>query len=179
MENLEIKRDLKIIGLYVVVILTLLRFIVYPLYGAVAAKKNVFNEYYDSYVLKYRFFEKSKTERKNKPAADNKALTHNFYTKDVRFTNIQADVIEMLLTLAEKKGAIVLDFEILEPVLGKNISEAPVLIRLEGKILDFIDILKSIEHGDKALWVKSLEINKVAGQDMRYFLTVTAFRVEK
>jgi hypothetical protein len=63
--------------------------------------------------------------------------------------------------------------------LGKNISEAPVLIRLEGKILDFIDILKSIEHGDKALWVKSLEINKVAGQDMRYFLTVTAFRVEK
>jgi hypothetical protein len=85
----------------------------------------------------------------------------------------------MLLKLAEKKGTIVLDFEILEPVVGKNVSEAPVLIRLEGKILDFIDILKSIEQGDKALWVKSLEINKVAGQDMRYFLTVTAFRVEQ
>jgi hypothetical protein len=179
MENLERKRELKIIGLYVVVILTLLRFIVYPLYGAVAAKKNTFNEYYDSYVLKYRLFEQSKTERKSKPAVDKKALTHNFYTKDVRFTNIQADVIEMLLKLAEKKGTIVLDFEILEPVVGKNVSEAPVLIRLEGKILDFIDILKSIEQGDKALWVKSLEINKVAGRDMRYFLTVTAFRVEQ
>jgi hypothetical protein len=179
MDNSERKRQLKIIGLYVVVILTLLRFIVYPLYGAVTAKKNAFNEYYDTYVLKYRLLEKSKAEQKSKPLAEKKALTNNLYPKDERFTNIQADVIETVLKLAEKKGMTVLDFEILEPVAGKNASEAPVLIRLEGKMLDFIDILKSIERGDKALWVKSLEINRAAGQDMRYFITITAFRMEK
>ena len=71
------------------------------------------------------------------------------------------------------------DFEILEPAAGKNISEIPVLLRLQGKIIDFIDILKSIEKADKTLSVKSLEINRAAGQDLRYFLTVTAFRVER
>ena len=81
--------------------------------------------------------------------------------------------------LPKKKGTIVLSFEILEPAVGKNVSEAPVLIRLQGKMLDLIDILKSIEQADKALLVKSLEINRGAGQEMSYFFTVTAFRVEK
>ena len=179
MENSERKKELKIIGLYVVIILVLLRVLVYPLYGAVAEKKNIFNEYYDSYVLQYRLFEKSKAQQKSKPAMDKKALAHDFYVKDVRFSYIQADVIEMLLKLAEKKGIMVLDFEILEPVVGKNVSEVSVLIRLEGKAIDFVDIFKSIEQGDKALRVKSLEINRAAGQEMRYFITVTAFRVEK
>lgn len=179
MENSERKKELKIIGLYVVIILVVLRIIAYPLYGAVAAKKNTFNEYYDSYVLKYRLIEKSKMEQKNKPVTDKQALAKKFYTKDIRFSNIQADVIESMIKLVEKKGIIVLDFEMLEVAVGKNVSEVPVLIRLEGKTIDFIDILKSIEQGDKALWVKSLEINRAAGQDMRFFLTMTAFRVER
>jgi hypothetical protein len=179
MDNSERKKELKIIGLYVVVILTILRFIVYPLHGAVAAKKNAFNEYYDSYVLKHRLLERSKIEQKIKPAVDKKPLIHNFYSKDLRFSNIQADVIEALIKLAEKKGAVVLDFEMLEPVAGKNVSEVPVLIRLEGKAPDCIDILKSIEQNDKVLWVKSLEINRTSGQNLRYYLTITAFRVEK
>ena len=103
MENSERKKELKIIGLYIVVILVLLRVLVYPLHGAVAAKKNTFNEYYDSYVLKYRLFEKSKAQQKSKPDIDKRALAHNFHTKDVRFTDIQADAIEILLKLAEKK----------------------------------------------------------------------------
>ena len=72
----------------------------------------------------------------------------------------------------------VLDFEVLEPVTGKNISEVPVLVRLEGKPMDCIDILKAVEQGDKVLKVKSVEINS-AGQNLRLFLTMNAFRAEK
>lgn len=179
MTNSERKKELKIIGLYVVIILTFLRFIAYPLYGAVGAKKTAFDDYYATYVLKYRLLENSKTQQKGKPVVDKKGLANSFYTKDVRFSNIQADVIETLIKLAEKKGLMVLDFEILEPAAGKNVSEIPVLLRLQGKIIDFIDILKSIEKADKTLSVKSLEINRAAGQDLRYFLTVTVFRVER
>lgn len=179
MDNSEIKKELKTIGLYVVVILALLRIIVVPLHGAVAVKKNTFNEYYHSYVVKYRLVEKIKAQQKKKPATDKQALVHRFYRKDALFSTIQADMIEMLLKLAEKKGFNVLDFEMLEPAVGKDVSEVPVLIRMEGKAIDFIDILKSIAQGEKALQVKSLEINMATGQEMRYFLTITAFRVER
>lgn len=179
MDYLQRKKELKIIGLYIVVILALLRIVVFPLHGALTVKRNAFHEYYDSYILKYRLFERSKAQEKNKPATDMKMLFQDHYLKDVRFSTIQVDVVETLIKLAENKGIIVLDFEMLEPVLGKNVSEISVLIRLEGKVLNFNEVLKSIEQGEKALHVKSLEINNAAGQDMRYFLTVTAFRVER
>ena len=166
------------IGIYVVVILALARLLVYPLHQAVAEKKLLLDERYNSYKIQYQLLERQRGERGGKIVVDKEVISRHLYDKGVRVSHIQADVLENFIKLADKKGVNILDFEVLEPVAGKNVSEVPVLVRLEGKPLECMDILKAVEQGDKVLRVKSVEINR-AGQDLRLFLTMNAFRAEK
>jgi hypothetical protein len=54
---------LKIAGIYLIVILALLRFLVYPLYSAVEKEKRVFDAQRESNLLKVRLLISSKTEK--------------------------------------------------------------------------------------------------------------------
>ena len=172
------QKELRMIGIYIVVILALARLLVYPLHQAVAEKKLLLAERYNSYKMQYQLLERQRGERGGKMVVDKEVISRYLYDKGERVSHIQADVLENFIKMADKKGVNVLDFEVLEPVTGKNISEVPVLVRLEGKPMDCIDILKAVEQGDKVLKVKSVEINS-AGQNLRLFLTMNAFRAEK
>ncbi len=172
------QKELRTIGIYVLVILALARLLVYPLHQAVAEKKLLLDERYNSYKMQYQLLERQRGEQGGKMVVDKDVISRYLYDKRERVSHIQADVLENFIKMADKKGVNILDFEVLEPVAGKNVSEVPVLVRLEGKPLECIDILKAVEQWDKALKVKSVEINR-AGQGLRLFLTMNAFRAEK
>jgi hypothetical protein len=65
----------------------------------------------------------------------------------------------------------------LEPIAGKGLSEIPIMVRLKGMPGPFIEILETIEKGEKTLSIRSMEITK-SGQDQLLILTISAFRVE-
>jgi hypothetical protein len=83
----------------------------------------------------------------------------------------------MVTNIAEKKGFTLVNFEMLEPIAGKGVSEVPILVRLKGMPGPFIEILEAIEKGKRALSIRSMEITK-SGQDQVFSLTISAFRVE-
>lgn len=184
MTNRLSQKEIRSIGVYLIVILALIRFLVYPLYASVDGGKKMLAEQYESYqvktsLLERQILDKKKQERGSKtPAIDQHTVLSKFYDKGIRYSSIQADIIESLVKLVENKGMMVLDFELLEPVAGQNISEVPVLIRISGRPGPFIDVLGETELSDKALIIKSMEINKV-GSDFRFFVTLSAFRKER
>ncbi|MDQ5984359.1 MAG: hypothetical protein CSYNP_00052 [Syntrophus sp. SKADARSKE-3] len=184
MINIIPQKDLKTIGIYLIVALALIRFLVYPLYASVDGRKKSLAEQYENYQVKVALLERQIAERqKNEhnaksPVSDPKVILSKYYDKNIKFPNIQADLIESLIKISEKKGMTVIDFELLEPVAGPNISEIPVLIRISGQSGAFVDVLREIERSDKVLVVKSMEINKI-GAEFRFFLTLSSFRIEK
>jgi hypothetical protein len=174
LSNTEIKR----LGLYLVLLLVLLRFLILPLYGSVKEKKVLWGEVVERYQLKAQLAERRQETGAEKRVVDKGALLPYVYDKAMKASLIQSEVLEELIKLAEKKGLTVLNFEMMEPPAGKGLTELSVLIRLKGQPKLFFEMLKDMEKQEKILNIKSLEINRF-GQEMAYAVTLSIFKVEK
>ena len=173
--------QIKALGIYVIIILALLRFVIVPLHGTIQEKKAVLEEQQETYNIKYQAFER---QRENQPEKTSKKtgmekddLLLFLYDKRNSNSYIYSEVLEQVTRLAERKGLTVLNFETLEPVPGKNISEIPILVRLKGQPGPFIAVLETIEKSGKVLSIRSMEISKGA-PDQLFSLTISAFRLE-
>jgi len=164
----------------VIIILGLIRFIIYPLDDSVAKKKIIFNELYETCELKEQHFARRNLDQQKplKSRMDKETIAPYLYEKEIPFSSIHAGILEGIIKVAEKKGLVVQNFEMLEPASGKTVSEVPVLLRMSGKPLDMLDVLKTITAQGKIIQIKSLEINKSSGEIV-LSLTLVAFRMEK
>jgi len=179
MADLNRQKVFRAVGFYLILLLVLMRFLVYPLNTAVAGRKVNIAEQYENYKLKYRLLERQKGEKQNtRPIVDKTALFPQVYEKGVGYSHIQADILEEITKFVEAKGMTVLNFEMQEPIIGKEVSEVPVIIRIQAKPSGIMETMEMIERNRKALRIKSVEINK-GGQDFQLALTIAAFRVEK
>jgi hypothetical protein len=169
--------QLKRYGLYLIVILGLLRFLVYPLHASIQEKKVLLGELAESYRIRVDALGKQ-IQTKPKAVVDKNHLHPNLFEKGISTSNIQAEILDWATKLAEKKGLTILNFEMLEPISGKNTTEIPILMRLRGVPGPFLEVLEAIEQGERALRVRSLEISR-GDQDQLFSLTLSAFRVEK
>jgi len=172
-KNIEIKR----IGIYIIIILALIRFLIYPLHASLREKKVLLGEWNENYRIKSQVFERQRENKGEKTVVEKDALFPHLYDKSAPNSYVQSDILEQVTKLAEKKGLIVLNFEMLEPAAGKSMSEVPILVRLKGDPKAFIETLETIEKNEKALSIRSMEITK-SGQDQVFTLTISAFRLE-
>jgi Tfp pilus assembly protein PilO len=170
----------KMMGVYVIIILGLIRFILYPLQDSVAKKKIIFNELYETCELKEQHFARRNLDQQKplKSRMDKETIAPYLYEKEIPFSSIHAGILEGIIKVAEKKGLVVQNFEMLEPASGKTVSEVPVLLRMSGKPLDMLDVLKTITAKGKIIQIKSLEINNRSGE-IAFSMTLVAFRMEK
>ena len=173
--------QIRVIGIYVIIILAVLRFLLFPLQGTIQEKKVVLGEQQETYNLKYQVFERQRESQREKTGmetgVEKGALLPHLYDKGTPNSYIYSEVLELVTKLAEKKGLTVVNFETLEPVAGKNISEVPILVRLRGQPGPFIETLDTLKKSGKVLSIRSMEIAKT-GQDQFFSLTISAFRVE-
>jgi len=173
--------QIRVIGIYVIIILALLRFLIFPLHGTIQEKKVVLGEQQETYSLKYQVFERQRESQREKTGietgVEKDALLPQLYDKGTSNSYIYSEVLEQVTKLAEKKGLAVFSLEMLEPVAGKNISELPMVVRLKGQPGPFIETLDAIKKSEKLLSIRSMEITKT-GQDQFFSLTISAFRVE-
>lgn len=179
MENLWPKdTGFKKIGIYLIILLALLRFWVYPFHHSLIEKKFVLEELSESFRLKSQIFEKHKYHQNNFNIVGKDTLFPFVYEKEIPYSNIQVEVLGYLQELAEKNGLTFINFEMMEPVVSRGISEVPVLVRLKGPPGTFIEVLKGIEKGERLLVTKTLEITR-SDPDLNFSLMVSSFRIEK
>jgi Tfp pilus assembly protein PilO len=172
------KIEVKKIGIHIIIILALIRFLVYPLHSMLQEKKALLEERYESYRLKYQVFEKQRKEQANEERVKKSDLSPPLFGKEVSYSNIQVEVLSFVQNIAERNGLTLVNFEMMEPLLGREISEIPVLIRLRGEAKPFIEILKTIEKSEKLLSIRSLEVTR-GEPGMNFSLTLSSFRLEK
>ena len=181
MDMSDKQKRIKIVGIYFVLALALVRFLVYPLHGVAFRQKAVFAEQSDAYQLKQSLLARQMAQPKaeTKSFIDQTTINSYLYEKGKSLSYIQAEVLESLMAYAQKKGLIVLNFELPEVVVGKEISEAPVLIRVSGRSEALIDLLRMIREERRVLNLKSIEFTRRDDEIMNLSITLSAFRVER
>lgn len=167
----------KTTGVYIIIILALLRFLVYPLHSAVKDRRAIFADQQETYLLKSRFLQHARQTRDSVTMKEPDKVRSTLYPRDARFADIQTEMLEVIMKYTEKNGVNVLGFEMPEVAGSEKISEVPVVIRLSGNAESFVKLLKSFQENKKALQVKTMDIS-VSGEGMTFLLTVNAFRME-
>jgi Tfp pilus assembly protein PilO len=168
--------QIKVLGLYIVAILALLRFLIYPLHSTLQERKVLLGEQYETYQIRTRILDQQKGSLMEKNIVGRDALSPYLYQGKPN-SYIQSNVLEKVIKMAEAKGLAVLNFEMLEPVAGKRITELPVLIRLKGEAGPFIEVLEEIEKSKKIIAIRSLEITRSEPNHL-FALTLSTFKME-
>lgn len=174
------QRTFKVIGLYAVIILALVRFMVYPLNEAGAKKQAIYNDLYETYLLKAQHSARQDPDRGKSVdiRTDKEAIGRSLYEKVKPFSAIQVELLESIIKIAQKNGLTVQNFEMQEPTTGKIISDVPVRIVLTGKPKDQINLLKALLTDERIMVMQSLEMSN-SGKDILLAMTIVAFRMEK
>jgi len=180
MKELIAKGDnhwVKTTGVYIIIILALLRFLIYPLYASLKDRRAIYADQQETYLLKSRFLQQARQTRDAGDVKDPDKMIDSLYPHDTRVSDIQTELLASLAKYAEKNSLNVLGFEMPEVVSSEKISEVPVVIRLSGNAESFVKLLKSIQENKKTLQVKAMDIS-ISGESMTFLVTVNAFRME-
>lgn len=170
---------LKTLGLYVLLLLGIIRLVIIPLQNSLAAKKLLTTERQALLRARQAVAQKQREEgTAQKPLVDREAVARQFYPKDLAATTIQTDLVKALIESAEQKKLTVLNFELPEVAREKELSEIGAVLRLRGTPSGLLELLRAIDDWPKTLRIKSLEANK-AGAEFTVALTVTGFRIER
>jgi hypothetical protein len=124
---------LKVVGLYLVIFLIIIKFVAIPLHGRLEGKEKVLAEYSFSVKELQRRLDalaprKDGTARGRSLPVSQEML----YPKGTIAYAIQAELLQSLFWAAENQGMAVLNFELQVPTPVKSVSEIPILLNLKG-----------------------------------------------
>lgn len=173
------KSRLRTAGIYLIAILAIARLLIMPMHRMLDTKKSLLSE-----KLELSSTRQSLLERQTGKAlqafneSEAKKIAGALYAQGIPLTDIQAQALKDLIDRAEKKGITVLNFEMPDAVAGNNVSEAVIIIRMQGQTAKMIELLGEMQKSDKFISVKAFE-TLPAGDMQSFTLTVSAFRAGK
>ncbi|MBI4691169.1 MAG: hypothetical protein HY754_13040 [Nitrospirae bacterium] len=172
------REGIKITIFYILGILLISKLAVMPLYNSVKGKKAALNEYKETYKMRVHTLERYKSGKKDTQPNTQGTIVKAVYPKDVNYPSIQSEILNKIISTAEKKGMTVLMFELPDIVQSKKVSEVQVLIRLKGTLRMFNDLIKEMDGWDKAIKFKQFDTSR-SGQDFIFTTLLSVFRAEK
>ncbi len=173
------QEQIRTVGIYLIIVLALLRFLIYPLYTGLEKQKQLLDEQQKNYSLKLRVLnQQQRGEAQLNPVVEKEELSPCLYEKTQSLTQIQLDIVHRFNVLAKEKGGELVRFEMLETIPRNTLSEAPVTLWFSGQPQTLMNILQAAEKTGKALNVKGMEISK-GTKDYLLSLTLSAYRLEK
>jgi len=174
----KIKReDLRKIGIYLIIVLSIANFVIRPLNSKIKRNKEMLLELKQTYLLKKELYEKKLYFSQISQVTDEPKSLSLLYPKDISYNLIRTKVLKWLIKKAEEKGLTVRSFEILEPKKGQKLTEMNVSLRLKGKIKSFLEYLKMVESHDKLILIRNLELY-LSRQECNINITFSFFRRE-
>ena len=174
------RENLRMLGIYLIIILVFLRFVLWPLSSSVGEKKALLKEYIETYRTKTILAQRRKlgdVTIENSVSEQEGELLASLYPKESHFSEIQPDTVVSIMEIAEKNGLSMINFELPEVLPSRNLSEIPVLVRLSGMPENIIKLLKEINKMKMLTDVKLLQLTRRANR-FTLILTLTTYKIE-
>jgi hypothetical protein len=173
-----IVKDLKTLGVYLIVILAILKFALIPLDSSLKTKRAILNEYIDTYRMRsYMQGKHVPAPEANISVEEERRLLKLIAHKESPIPAIQSETLESVIKKAEKNGLTVVNFELPDAARGKNITGVSVLLRVKGMPKALVGLLKEIKTMERLTDVRAIETAK-SGDEFIFTITLTTYRME-
>ena len=177
-----IKREkLRDIGIYLIIILCLLMFVLSPLNKSLKDKKTILNGYLEAYEIKAVLAQRKRqvNETVNKSISEQeKELLASLYTKDSLVSEVQIETLEAVTKSVEKNGLNLIHFQLPDTSVSKDLREISIIISVTGMLKDIIGLLKELNEMKMITDVKYLQISTGRKQLFTVKLTLVNYRIE-
>ena len=172
---------LRIIGIYLIIILSLLIFVISPLSNSLKGKKEVLNEYLEAYETKNVFAQRrrqvNETVNKKSVSEEEKEFIASLYPKDSLVSEIQIETFKTIRKSVEKNDLDVVNFRFFENVARNDLGEVSIIVNIKGMPKAIIGLLKDINEMKMLTDIKNLQITGSKKQ-FTVQLTLTNYLIE-
>lgn len=170
------RQEFRKIAIYLVIILVIIRFLVAPQVSALNDKKALYREVKETYQNKLKLLKQSDEEDLNSKLQFKKEW---IYEKKISYIEIQTKLLHHILSIAEREGLSILNYELPEVTISKgSITDVPVIVRLRGKPQGINGLIIELMNMEKKFVFKQFETFKY-DQDIGFTFNIIVFRAEK
>ncbi len=168
--------NIKRLGLFILIILCIIRFVFVPLSDSLDKKKKLFDDKRFSYRLKADLHKRYESKVLATKGGDRgePAREPLFFPVGSKDTTIQTDILTFITNRAKDKGLSYDNFEILDSREDTTMIEIAIIIRLRGKMYLFLELLKEISRHKPVLKIKELDITR-RGNDYHVHMRVAGY----
>ncbi|HIJ59503.1 MAG TPA: hypothetical protein HPP56_02640 [Nitrospirae bacterium] len=169
------RQEIRKIAIYLILILAIIRFLIVPQASALKEKQELFQEIKETYEAKLILLQRNQgQEIPEKTSFDEDSI----YDKGVSYTDIQTELLQNVLSIVEREGLSLVNYEMPEATPSKILTDVPVIIRLKGKPQAFNNFLFELLRYDKKIKFRQFETIKQE-PDNTFNFTLITFRAEK
>lgn len=162
------------IGLYVVIVLAVLRFVVAPLHDSVENKKTLLKETTASLASAKQLLKTYTAAGGESDPAIQEQLSTLIYPADSNKTALQTDLINEINAMAHANHLAALGFGLGESGETAGLKDFSVIVRLQGGLKPAITLFRELQGKKPLIRLRELEIAD-AGQGYLFIATLSGY----
>lgn len=171
--------DRKKLGIYIIIILSILRFIIYPMNEKIKEDKSKLNSKLKDYMEDIKLYTSKKIETPKEETKSSKISIENLHKSDEKAKDIQISIAKIVKKYAKKNNISLQSIEMPKPSKTKYIEQIDVKIRLSTQDpYKIFSLLQYLEAMPKYTIIRETQINAF-GANVNFYFTITTYKLVK
>ena len=171
--------DRKKLGIYIIIILSILRFIIYPMNEKIKEDKSKLNSKLKDYMEDIKLYTSKKIETPKEETKSSKISIENLHKSDEKAKDIQISIAKIVKKYAKKNNISIQSIEMPKPSKTKYIEQIDVKIRLSTQDpYKIFSLFQYLEAMPKYTIIRETQINAF-GANVNFYFTITTYKLVK
>ncbi len=171
--------DRKKLGIYIIIILSILRFVIYPMKEEIKKDKNHLNEKLQEYMEDIKLYTSKKLKKPQQPVNTSHISIENLYTEGEKSKDIQISLAKTVKKYAKKNNIDIQSIEMPKPSKTKYIEQIDIKVRLSTQDpYKVFSLFQYLEAMPKYTIIRETQVNTF-GQNVNFYFTITTYKLVK
>ncbi|GAB6077913.1 hypothetical protein [Hydrogenobaculum acidophilum] len=171
--------DRKKLGIYLIIILSILRFVIYPMKEELKKDKERLNSKLQNYMEDIKLYTSKKIKQPKQNISNNEISIENLYDENTKSKDIQIYLAKLVKKYAKKANINLQSIEMPKPSKTKYIEQIDIKVRLStNDPYKVFSLFQYLEAMPKYTVVREAQINSF-GQIVNFYFTVSTYKLVK
>lgn len=169
--------DRKKLGIYLIIILSILRFVIYPMKEELKKDKERLNSKLQDYMEDIKLYTSKKIKQPRQNISNNQISIENLYDKNAKSKDIQISLAKLVKKYAKQNNISLQSIEMPKPSKTKYIEQIDIKVRLStNDPYKVFSLFQYLEAMPKYTVIRETQVN-IFGQNVNFYFTVSTYKL--
>ena len=169
--------DRKKLGIYLIIILSILRFVIYPMKEELKKDKERLNSKLQDYMEDIKLYTSKKIKQPRQNISNNQISIENLYDESAKSKDIQISLAKLVKKYAKQNNISLQSIEMPKPSKTKYIEQIDIKVRLStNDPYKVFSLFQYLEAMPKYTVIRETQVN-IFGQNVNFYFTVSTYKL--